>query len=142
MHRPALLLTLLSGFAASAQAPAAPPNAVQREMQGLHELMVLSLVAIENDKVETIPEQIHKVHALKQETEKAITSGAWKPAQGGTVKEFVQQDEAFHKLLVQLLGASKRKDVQATTRALSTVLEGCTSCHVKFRFPLKAPAAK
>lgn len=141
------VLLALGVWAASPQpvatpAAPAPPNAVQKEMQGLHELMVTSLVAIENDKVELIPEQIHKVHALKQQTEKALESGAWKPSQGGTVKDFVQQDEAFHALLVQLLGASKKKDVQGTTKALSAVLEGCTACHVKFRFPVKVPAAK
>lgn len=151
MHRPATvaavvvslfaaaLATAAQPAAAPAPAPAKPPNAVQLEMQGLHELMVVSLVAIENDKLEVIPPQIHKVHGLKGETEKAIHSGAWKPARGA-VADFVKEDEAFHGLLVQLLRSSKANDVVGTTKAMSAVIEGCTACHVKYRFPAKAAA--
>ena len=136
----ALVASALAFAAAPASAPAPAPNAVQLEMQGLHELMVVSLVAIENDKLEVIAPTIHKVHGLKEQTGKAIASGAWKPARGAT-PDFVAQDEAFHALLVSLLKSSKANDVAGTTRALSAVLEGCTSCHVKFRFPAK-PAGK
>jgi cytochrome c556 len=135
MTRTALLLTLIA-FAAAAQTPKPPLNAVQREMQALHELMVISLVAIENGKTDVIPAAIHKVHEAKGETEKAITSGAWKPARtDATVADFVKTDEAFHDELVKLLRASKQNDVTATTRQLGAVLDGCTACHVRFRFP-------
>jgi hypothetical protein len=117
--------------------PAAPaPNAVQKEMQALHLLIVTTLVAIENDTLSTIPTAIHQVHEAKGETEKAITSGAWKPPRAdATVADFVKADEAFHGELVKLLQASKKNDVTATTRQLGVVLEGCTSCHTRFRFP-------
>ena len=36
--------------------------------------------------------------------------------------------------LVKLLKASKAKDLPATTKQLGVVLEGCTSCHTKYRF--------
>lgn len=148
MHRPTVAAAALAAsvvatlaFAAEpAPAPAKPPNAVQLEMQGLHELMVVSLVAIENDKLDVIAPQIHKVHGLKDQTGRAIQSGAWKPPRGA-VPDFVKEDDAFHGLLVKLLRASKANDVVATTQAMSAVIEGCTACHVKYRFPAK-PAAK
>lgn len=122
-------------------APVAPPapNAVQKEMQALHGLVVTTLVAIEGGDTTTIPAAIHQVHEAKGETEKAITAGAWKPPRAdATVADFVKTDEAFHGELVKLLQASKKNDVTATTKQLGAVLDGCTSCHVRFRFP-KAP---
>jgi len=148
MHRPlvtvAFTLTLASG-AARAQAPAEkpPPNAVQKEMALLHAMTVTALVAVENDALEPIPEALEKVHAAKEETEKAIESGAWKPPKpGATVKDFVKQDQAFHKDLERLEEAAKKKDVTATTRQLGVVLAGCTACHVKFKFVPPAPKPK
>lgn len=140
-----LLLIVTCAVSASAQDPkpkmkadagTPPPNAVQKEMQALHLLMVTSLVAIENNTLATIPEAIHQVHTAKGETEKAITSGAWKPPRAdATVADFVKTDEAFHGELVKLLQASKKNDVAATTRQLGAVLDGCTACHLRFRFP-------
>ncbi len=115
---------------------AAAPNAVQKEMQALHGLIVTSLVAIENGDTSTIPTAIHQVHEAKDATEKLIKSGGWKPPRAdATVADFVKADEAFHGELVKLLQASKKKDVTGTTKQLGVVLEGCTSCHVRFRFP-------
>jgi cytochrome c556 len=145
MRRSALLivfaaLTAWAQAPKAAIAPAKPPNAVQLEMQALHELMVTSLVAIENGKTDVIPAAIHKVHDAKGVTEKAITSGAWKPPRtDATVADFVKTDEAFHDELVKLLRASKQNDVTATTRQLGAVLDGCTSCHMRFRFPAALP---
>lgn len=139
MKRTLLTLLLTGALSAAAQSPTPvkPPNAVQREMQKLHELVVVSLVAIENGKTDVIPEAIHRVHEAKGETEKAITAGMWKPPRAdSTVADFVKTDEAFHDELVKLLRASKQNDVAATTRQLGVVLEGCTSCHVRFRFPV------
>ena len=85
------------------------------------------------------PVGVNRANEAKGETEKAIKSGAWKPARtDATVADFVKTDEAFHGELVKLLQASKKNDVTATTKQLGAVLEGCTSCHVRFRFP-KAP---
>ena len=144
MNRISLVLVLAAALTTWAQAatpavrPAvAPPlNAVQREMQALHELVVTSLVAIEAGKTDIIPAAIHRVHEARGETEKALTSGAWKPPRAdATVADFVKTDEAFHAELVKLLRSSKQNDVTATTRQLGAVLEGCSSCHVRFRFP-------
>lgn len=139
MNRLLPLSLVLAAGAASAQTP--PPNAVQREMQALHQLVIATLVAIENGKTDGIPAVIHQVHEAKGETEKAIKSGAWKPPRADqTVADFVKTDEAFHDELVKLLRASKANDVTATTKQLGAVLDGCTSCHVRFRFPAAAPA--
>lgn len=130
-----VIAALTTGASPAVDAGAAPPNAVQREMQALHGLMVVSLVAIESGDLSTIAPTIHQVHSAKQETEKAIKSGAWKPPRADqSVADFVKTDEAFHDELVKLLRASKAKDVTATTRQLGVVLDGCTSCHVRFRF--------
>ncbi|MBL8921286.1 MAG: cytochrome c [Myxococcaceae bacterium] len=142
-----LVLLSLSSFAGdpkpkdkprtASPAPVTPqaPNAVQKEMQALHGLVVTTLVAIENGDTTSIPAAIHQVHEAKGETEKAITSGGWKPPRAdATVADFVKTDEAFHGELVKLLQASKKNDVTATTKQLGAVLEGCTSCHVRFRF--------
>lgn len=120
----------------AADAGTAAPNAVQLEMQQLHALIVTALVAVENGKTDVIPEAIHRVHEAKGVTEKAITSGGWKPPRvDQTVADFVKTDEAFHDELVKLLRASKANDITATTKQLGAVLDGCTSCHVRFRFP-------
>lgn len=138
-----LRFTLIAALAVSTlslAADAPPPNAVQKEMQALHALTVTALTAIENGELAAIPPAVHPVHLLKSETEKALASGAWKPKQGGTTHDFIREDEAFHPLLVKLVQASKKNDVQAASKALGEVIQGCTACHVKFRFP-PAPAA-
>lgn len=146
MHRPLVAVSfalVLASGGARAEPPAdkPPPNAVQREMALLHALMVTALTAVENDALEPIPEALEKVHAAREETEKALESGAWKPAKpGATVKDFVRQDQAFHKELERLEAAAKKKDVVATTKQLGAVLTGCTACHVKFK--AAPPAAK
>lgn len=134
--RTSLVLLALCSLSALAADAGTSPNAVQKEMQALHLLMVTTLVAIENNTLSTIPTAIHQVHEAKGETEKAIKSGSWKPPRADTtVADFVKADEAFHDELVKLLQASKKNDVTATTRQLGVVLDGCTSCHVRFRFP-------
>ncbi|MCE7890614.1 MAG: hypothetical protein DYH12_13115 [Sorangiineae bacterium PRO1] len=53
---------------------------------------------------------------------------------GSDLEAFKREDEAFHDELVKLLQASKRNDLPGATKQLGTVLEGCTSCHQKYRF--------
>lgn len=134
-----LVAFVLGGALAAGAQPVPPPNAVQREMQKLHELVVNSLVAIETGKTDVIADAIHRVHEAKADTERAITTATWKPPRAdATVADFVKADEAFHGELVKLLRVSKKNDVVGTTRQLGVVLEGCTSCHVRFRFPKEA----
>ncbi len=118
---------------ASTAAPAANP--VQAEMRALHEATRDWVTAIANNDLASIPRGISRVHAARMVTEKAVESGAYKPPKAGAdIEAFKKQDEAFHDELVKLLKASKANDLPAATKQLGVVLEGCTSCHTKYRF--------
>ncbi|MBL8957984.1 MAG: cytochrome c [Myxococcaceae bacterium] len=117
-----------------------PPNAVLAEMALLHEALVVTLVGVETANVDAVPAAFHKVHAAKEETARALDSGAWKPKAGTTVADFKKQDEAFHRELEKLVKAAAKKDVPATAKQLGAVITGCPACHAKFRpEPAKAP---
>ncbi len=119
----------------SVAAPAAALNPVQNEMRLLHEATRDWVTAIANNTLDTIPEDIHKVHGARMVTEDALKKGSYKPPKNADdLDGFIKQDEAFHDELVKLLKASKAKDLPATTKQLGVVLEGCTSCHTKYRF--------
>lgn len=126
-----------SAPATAAATAALPPaqNAVQAEMRLLHEATRDWVSAIANNTLEAIPTGIHKVHQARTATEKALEKGEYElPKKGGTLDDFKKQDEEFHDELVALLKASKANDLAATTKQLGVVLEGCTSCHTKYRF--------
>lgn len=119
----------------SAQAPTVAVNPVQNEMRLLHEATRDWVTAIANNTLDTIPSGIHKVHGARMVTEEALKKGSYKPPKNGDdLDAFIKQDEAFHDELVKLLKASKAGDLPGTTKQLGVVLEGCTSCHTKYRF--------
>lgn len=110
-------------------------NPVQNEMRVLHEATRDWITAIANNTPELIPASIGKVHEARMITEKAVEAGAYKPPKNAdAMADFAKQDDAFHAELVKLLQASRAKDLTATTKQLGVVLEGCTSCHLRFRF--------
>jgi cytochrome c556 len=110
-------------------------NAMQSEMRLLNEAMRDAVTAIGYDRLDTIAPSLHAVHEAKARTEEALESGAYKlPKHADRLEDFKAQDEAFHGELVKLLGAAKAKDRAGTTRQLGVVLDGCTSCHEKYRF--------
>ncbi|MCC6897815.1 MAG: cytochrome c [Polyangiaceae bacterium] len=122
---------------ASASATPAPPpaNPVQAEMRALHEATRDWVTAIANNDLASIPTGISKVHSARLVTEKALEKGEYKPPKAGAdLAAFKKQDEAFHDELVKLLKASKANDLPGATKQLGVVLEGCTGCHVKYRF--------
>jgi cytochrome c556 len=123
---------------AGAPAPgalAAPQNPVQAEMRLLHEATRDWVTAIAQNQLAAIPTGISRVHAARMVTEQALATGEYRPPKAGAdLEQFKKQDEAFHDELVKLLRAAKANDLVAATRQLGTVLEGCTSCHAKFRF--------
>jgi hypothetical protein len=119
----------------SAPAPTPQLNPVQAEMRALHEATRDWVTAIAQNDLASIPPGISKVHGARMVTEKALEKGEYKPPKAGaSVAEFKKQDEAFHDELVKLLKASKANDLPAATKQLGVVLEGCTSCHLKYRF--------
>lgn len=111
-------------------------NPVQAEMRLLTEATRDWVTAIAQRDLGSIPVGITRVHAARLVTEAALSSGAYVPPKGGAaaVEAFIRQDEAFHDELVTLLQAAKANDLPAATRQLGVVLEGCTTCHLQFRF--------
>lgn len=121
--------------AASVTVPPKNGNPVQNEMRVLHEATRDWVSAIANNTPEIIPASIGKVHEARMVTEEAVEAGAYKPPKNSdAMADFAKQDDAFHAELVKLLQASRAKDLPATTKQLGVVLEGCTSCHLRFRF--------
>jgi hypothetical protein len=105
-------------------------------MRLLHEATRDWVTAIAQNQLASIPSGISKVHAAREVTEDALKRGAYVPPKGGAaaVPAFIRQDEAFHDELVKLLRAARANDLAAATQQLGVVLQGCTSCHVTFRF--------
>lgn len=142
-----LSLVLLSGNA-MAQAKAGhdqhveaaahlPPgvNAVQNEMRELSAAMNEIMLAVANNNLKAIPESIHRVHAARQLTEEAIASGRYKlPKNSDKMAAFIKEDDAFHEELVALVKASKTNDLNAATKQVGRLMNGCTSCHTQYRF--------
>lgn len=122
----------------AADKPVAPEqavNPVQSEMRILHEATRDWVTAVANNTLSIIPASIGKVHGARLMTEKAVEAGTYRPPKNGdALADFVKQDEAFHAELVKLLRASKANDLPGTTKQLGVVLDGCTSCHLRFRF--------
>ncbi len=122
--------------------PGPPANAVQAEMRLLNEATRDWVTAIAQNGLAAIPDGISRVHAARQVTDAALTAGTYVPPKGGqaALAAFIEQDEAFHDELVTLLKAARANDLEAATRQVGVVLQGCTSCHVKFRFDVGTQA--
>jgi len=119
----------------AAVAPEPAVNPVQNEMRILHEATRDWVTAVANNALNIIPASIGKVHGARLMTEKAVEAGKYRPPKNGdALSDFVKQDEAFHAELVKLLRASKANDLPGATKQLGVVLDGCTSCHLRFRF--------
>ena len=139
-HSPAGAATAVTG--AMALIPPGPPlNAVQAEMRLLNEATRDWVTAIAQNGLATIPDGISRVHAARQVTDEALTAGTYVPPKGGqaALAAFIEQDEAFHDELVTLLKAARANDLEAATKQVGVVLQGCTSCHAKFRFDVGTP---
>ena len=121
---------------ARAASPPEARNPVQAEMRLLTEATRDWVTAIAQHDLASIPDGIARVHAARLVTEAALEDGTYLPPKGGAgaVDAFVQTDEAFHDELVKLLQAAKANDLPAATRQLGVVLEGCTTCHIQYRF--------
>jgi len=116
-------------------AAAAPANPVQAEMRALHDATRDWVTAIADNDLARIPPGISRVHAARQVTEQALLKGEYRPPKASDdVAGFTRQDEAFHDELVKLLEAARASDLPRATRQLGVVLEGCTTCHQKYRF--------
>jgi hypothetical protein len=106
-------------------------NAVQTEMRRLECALQHAIAAIGRDDLPSIARWIGVVHEARTETEKALESGAYKPA--GDLQAFAALDHAFHADLEALVEASAAKDHAATAAALERALGQCQGCHAVFR---------
>jgi len=108
---------------------------VQLEMVALTDAMQKVLVAIANNNLAAIPPAIHAVHSARDVTADALRKGAITlPKNPGKLDEFAREDDRFHGELVTLVKAARANDLQAATRQMGVVMNGCTACHLKYRF--------
>lgn len=115
--------------------PSAPAqNPVQHEMRLLLEAMQQVVAGIALGDVRAVPDVLHRVHAAKEDTAAALSSGSYEPPKNGDdVARFTAMDEAFHGELVKLVQASAKNDIAATVEAFSATMRGCDGCHTEFR---------
>ncbi len=113
-------------------------------MRLLNEAMRDWVTAVAQNSLAAIPAGISRVHAAREVTDSALKRGEYVPPKGGkpALAAFIEQDEAFHDELVTLLRAARANDLEAATRQLGVVMQGCTSCHTAFRFDIGTSAAK
>lgn len=136
----ALVLACLAAFgtqavAAEPKPKASPPaNAVQLEMRLLEAALITAVTGIGARDVRPVAPALHKVHAAKEATEKALERGAYVlPNRPGALARFKALDEAFHEHLEALVEASGKNDVPATAAAVGRALQACDTCHTEFR---------
>ena len=119
---------------AAADAAGPPPNVVQTEMRMLTQILEETIRGIGANDVSAIDEKLHALHAAKEATDAAVTSGSYKlPKNSEGVAAFREMDEAFHTHLGALVKASRANDVPAASEAVSQIVRGCPSCHAVFR---------
>lgn len=129
------LSALLAGSALAAEPSKKALNPVQREMQLLTQAMNTMVLAVANNDLKAIPPAIHQVHEARMATEKALQRGEYRPPKNGkNLQAFIAQDEAFHDELVTMIKAVKANDLQAATKQVGVLVNGCTSCHTQYRF--------
>lgn len=117
-----------------------PQNPLQAEMRALTSVMQLAIVAIANDHLAIIPPALSQLHGAMEETQDGLRQGTFRlPHDADDVEGFLQADEAFHDELVVLLRAAREGDAAAAGRQMGVLLEGCTTCHARYRYP---PAEK
>ena len=124
-----------SASASAPSASAAPKNALQLEMITLTAAMQEVVVALANNQLSTIRPAIHRIHLAREQTEAALDQGLIKlPRNPDKLAEFKKEDAAFHDELVKLLKAAQANDLTAATRQTGVILDGCTRCHLSYRF--------
>jgi anthranilate/para-aminobenzoate synthase component I len=124
-----------SAHAAPASTTVAPPaNAVQAEMRLLNDAWTKSLTASALGQLEHIPHWFHAVHEARAATEKALESGAYKPAKGD-VAAFMAMDKAFHDQIEKVVEAAQKGDAAAVQTGLTGMMPSCVACHAAHRAP-------
>jgi cytochrome c556 len=82
--------------------------------------------------------RVHKalepMHGTMEKTHEAVHHGEVQiPKNDGKVEEFVRLDKQFHQDLESLAAAAAKNDGQAMVTVTKKLLDGCVSCHQRFR---------
>lgn len=136
--KPAYLLgSLLCLAGCSGHQPPAPTsgaNPVQHEMQLLTAALQSAVNGIGAGDVRGIAHELHGVHAAKERTETALSSGNYRLRKNHErLDRFRALDEEFHRRLEGLVHASQANDVGAAATAFAGVIQSCAPCHSVFR---------
>lgn len=103
-------------------------------MRLLTDAMNKALLIIANGDLKDLPPTIFAVHGARNETEKAIKEGRYKPPKNpDDLEGFTATDTAFHDQLVRMVKAAKAGDRKEATAAYADVVIGCTNCHQQYR---------
>jgi cytochrome c556 len=114
--------------------PASAANPVQHEMLLLTAALQSAVHAIGAGDVRDIAHQLHGVHAAKEQTEAALSSGSYRLRKNHErLGRFRALDQEFHGKLEGLVHASQENDVSATASAFAAVIQSCAPCHAEFR---------
>lgn len=109
-------------------------NPVQNEMRLLSSALEGAVRRIGQGDVRPVEHDLHRVHAAKEATEKALRGGQYRlPKNPEQVVRFQALDEAFHGELERLVHASRQNDVDAAAKALGVLIQSCPTCHSQFR---------
>ncbi len=121
----------------AALAPGLRPgmNAVQTEMALLHQATLTTVDAVVNNTLARVPPSFERVDGARRNTVTFLGTGSYRPPKNPQrMAEFAQLDDAFHPQLAKLVQAAAANDLPLATRQLGVVLDGCTGCHVRFRY--------
>ena len=129
----ALLLSAILTMEPSSPAMAAD-NPLKKEMRLLDEAFKNLLDALILNQPESIEEPFHEVHNAKEKTEAALHSGKIKlPKNQEKLDAFVEMDEAFHGKLKELIGASRKRDMENIKTLTHDILDQCIKCHEAYK---------
>lgn len=129
----ALMLSAILSVGPSSPAIAAD-NPLKQEMRLLDDAFKNLIDALILNKPGIIEEPFHEVHKAKEKTEAALHSGKIKlPKNHDKLEAFVEMDEAFHGKLKELIGASRKRDMEKIKTLTHHILDQCIKCHEAYK---------
>ncbi len=141
----AFLITIVgSGFSlAQTQEPVSPKltpklqDLLRKEMVSINDAsqkILSALVAGDDERVETLAQQIHDSFILRQ----SMTPEDKKHLMTVAPQDFVQMDRNFHAIAAELAQAARVNDRPLQKEIFDRMIEACSACHTRFatdRFP-------
>lgn len=112
----------------------ASPGALVEEMRALDKVFreVVSAVALNDGR--RAHEALESMHGRMEKTQEALHAGEVRLRKNASkVAEFEMMDREFHANLERLAKAAHRNDGREMTILTKKLLDGCISCHSRFR---------